>query len=171
MVGYEQEIHPGYGVAYFMVTLMGWTTEGVANLEHGKRCEKTLEKSEVIAGTHWANGKTRNDAISGIRRCRKILNPQQEQVTSKPQPPAKQPPPKAVIRRTTPPSEALTKLRATTDAAEAEGQVKHELKDAVDAKDIAWKGGKEQNIRALIVSLESVLWPELNCQKVVMHEL
>jgi hypothetical protein len=58
-----------------------------------------------------------------------------------------------------------------TDAAEAEDQAKHDLKDTVDAKIIAWKGGKEQNIRALIASLENVLWPALNWQKVGMHEL
>ena len=139
--------------------------------EGRERWEDARKDWEVIAGTHWANGKTRNDAISAIGRCKKILNPQREQVASKPKPPVKRPPPKAVIRRTTPPSEALTKLRATTDAAEAEDQAKHELKDAVDAKVTAWKGGKEQNIRALIASLENVLWPELNWQKVGMHEL
>ena len=56
-------------------------------------------------------------------------------------------------------------------AAEAEDQERHALKDAVDARLIAWKGGKEANLRALIASLDAVLWPELGWQKVGMHEL
>ncbi len=36
---------------------------------------------------------------------------------------------------------------------------------------MAWKGGKETNIRALIASLENVLWPELGWKKVGMNEL
>ena len=139
--------------------------------EGKERWEDARKDWEVIAGTDWANGMMRNEAISGIGRCRKMLNPQPEQAAPKPKPPVKRPPPKAVNRGPTPPSEALTKLRAVTDAVEAEDQAKHELKDAVDAKIIAWKGGKEQNIRALIASLENVLWPGLNWQKVGMHEL
>ena len=114
----------------------------------------------------------RSEAISGIGRSRKMLNPEPEQAAVKPKrPPVKRPPPKPVTKGPTPPSEALSKLRAATDAAEAEDQAKHELKDVVDAKVGAWRGGKEQNIRALIASLENVLWPELNWQKVGMHEL
>lgn len=139
--------------------------------EGRERWEDARKDWEAIAGTDWANGKMRNEAVSGIGRCRKMLNPQVEQTASKPKPPVKRPLPKSVIKGATPPSEALAKLRVATDAAEAEDQAKHELKDAVDAKVIAWKGGKEQNIRALIASLENVLWPELNWQKVGMHEL
>jgi hypothetical protein len=140
--------------------------------EGKERWEDARKDWEVIAGTDWANGKMRNEAVSGVGRCRKMQSPESEQITTKPKkPPVKRPPPKPVNRGPTPPSEALTKLRATTDAAEAEDLAKHELKDIVDAKIIAWKGGKEQNIRALIASLENVLWSELNWQKVGMHEL
>ena len=68
-------------------------------------------------------------------------------------------------------SEALEALRAATSAAEAEENERYELKDSVDARLTAWKGGKESNIRALIASLDSILWPELGWQKVGMHEL
>jgi hypothetical protein len=140
--------------------------------EGKEKWEDARKDWEVIAGTEWANGKMRSEAVSGIGRCRKMLNPEPEQVAAKPKKPAtKRPPPKPVNRGPTPPSEALTKLRAVTDAAEAEDQAKHELKDAVDVKVGAWKGGKEQNIRALVASLENVLWPGLNWQKVGMHEL
>jgi len=69
------------------------------------------------------------------------------------------------------PSPALSNLRSANIAAEAEDQARHELKDVVDQKLMAWKGGKEGNIRALLASLESVLWPELGLQKVSMADL
>jgi len=140
--------------------------------EGREKWEDARKDWEFIAGTEWANGKMRNEAISGIGRCRKMLNPEPEQAAAKlKKPPVKRPPPKPVNRGSTPPSEALTKLRAVTDAVEAEDQAKHELKDVVDTKVNSWRGGKEQNIRALIASLETVLWPALNWQKVGMHEL
>ena len=56
-------------------------------------------------------------------------------------------------------------------AQEEEERTKAALKDSVDARLIAWKSGKETNIRALVSSLENVLWPELEWQKVGLHEL
>jgi len=53
----------------------------------------------------------------------------------------------------------------------AEDNAKHELKDTVDAKLLAWKGGKETNIRALLGSLDLVLWPEIGIPKVEMKDL
>ena len=86
-------------------------------------------------------------------------------------PPRPKPQPKPVQRGPTPPSEALNRVREANAAAEAEDQARHDLKDVIDARLQAWKGGKETNIRALIASLETVLWPELGWQKVGMHEL
>ena len=48
---------------------------------------------------------------------------------------------------------------------------KADLKDSVDARLMAWRGGKETNLRALIASLENILWPEVGWQKVGMSEL
>jgi hypothetical protein len=41
----------------------------------------------------------------------------------------------------------------------------------VDSRLAAWKNGKETNLRALVASLDTVLWPELGWQKVGMAEL
>ena len=46
-----------------------------------------------------------------------------------------------------------------------------DLKDSVEARLSAWKTGKETNVRALVASLDTVLWPELGWQKVGLHEL
>lgn len=88
----------------------------------------------------------------------------------KPKPPrlsARPPPPSS----STKPSVALTQLRNANQAQEAEDQAKYELKDSVDGKIMNWKGGKETNLRALIASLDLVLWQELGLQKVGMAEL
>ena len=128
---------------------------------------------EAIAAAEWA-GKARNEAAQAAGRCRRMLNtnPDAPAATApappKPKPQAK---PRPVRRVPTPPSEALNRVREANEAAEAEDQERHELKDAIEARLMAWKGGKETNIRALIASLETVLWPEVGWQKVGMHEL
>ena len=82
--------------------------------------------------------------------------------------------------RTTPPTrrpspqqtfEAVQKLREANKALEDEEEQKLQLKDSVDARLQAWRTNKETNVRALLASLEIVLWPELGWQKVGMHEL
>ncbi|TFY66926.1 hypothetical protein EVG20_g4179 [Dentipellis fragilis] len=133
---------------------------------------------EAIAGADFA-GKTRSEAVTGIGRCRKMLNANKNPEISsggamppaapKPAAPAKV---KRPIKRVpTPPSEALNRLKKANQEAEAEDQARYELKDSVDAKLNAWKGGKETNLRALIASLDTVLWPELGWQKVGLHEV
>jgi hypothetical protein len=65
----------------------------------------------------------------------------------------------------------LTRLKQANQEAEAEEQARLELKDSVDSRLAAWKNGKETNLRALVASLDTVLWPELGWQKVGMAEL
>ena len=45
--------------------------------------------------------------------------------------------------------------------AEADDALKHQLKDSVDAKLAAWRTGKETNVRALLASLDMVLWEDI----------
>ena len=126
---------------------------------------------EAISAAEWA-GKARGEAAHAAGRCRRMLtvNNDAPPPAAAPKPKPK-PAPKPVRRAPTPPSEALNRVREANEAAEAEDQEKHALKDSVDARLLAWKGGKEANIRALIASLDTVLWPELGWQKVGMHEL
>lgn len=134
---------------------------------------------ETLAGMEWA-GKNRNEAVRGIGRCKRMLSADVDTSASsapasRPAPSASAPKPKPkpipVRRGPTPPSQALNRVREANQVAEAEDQAKHELKDVVDGRLTAWKDGKETNIRALIASLDTVLWPELGWQKVGMHEL
>ncbi|KAI0089293.1 hypothetical protein BDY19DRAFT_889810 [Irpex rosettiformis] len=132
---------------------------------------------ETLTTTEFA-GKARSEAVQAASRCRRMLsiNKDGESASSAPAAPV-QPKPKpkpkhkSASARPAPPSEALNRVREANKAAEAEDQEKHALKDAVDARLLTWKGGKEANLRALIASLDTVLWPELGLQKVGMHEL
>jgi hypothetical protein len=45
------------------------------------------------------------------------------------------------------------------------------LSEKVDAKVSAWRDGKRDNIRALIASLDTVLWENSGWKKVGLHEL
>ncbi|KAH9854938.1 hypothetical protein C2E23DRAFT_774759 [Lenzites betulinus] len=135
---------------------------------------------EAIAGADFA-GKLRAEAVRRVGRCRRMLTseggaaptPAAPRSAAKPVAPRPKPKPapKSVTRAPTPPSEALNRVRAAEAAAEAEDQERHELKDSVDARLGVWKAGKETNLRALIASLDTVLWPELGWQKVGIHEL
>ncbi|KAL1597008.1 auxilin-like clathrin-binding protein required for normal clathrin function [Paraconiothyrium brasiliense] len=68
-------------------------------------------------------------------------------------------------------SEAVKKLKAANAAAEKADDEKFALSDSVDAKLVAWKGTKADNLRALLGSLDKVLWPEAGWKKVNMGDL
>jgi tetratricopeptide (TPR) repeat protein len=135
---------------------------------------------ESIAGADFA-GRHRNEASSGIGRCRRMKNVDNASDGAAPsisrtnapssRPTATRPLPRPPRRGPTPPSEALTRLKQANQEAEAEEQARLELKDSVDSRLAAWKNGKETNLRALVASLDTVLWPELGWQKVGMAEL
>ncbi|KAK4453066.1 hypothetical protein QBC34DRAFT_319360 [Podospora aff. communis PSN243] len=107
-------------------------------------------------------------ATAGRQRCQKALAPK----------PAARPPPAraAPPRRPTPAasqksSEAVQRLREANKAAEKEGNEKIELIDKVDARVAAWRDGKRDNLRALLGSMENVLWEGSGWKKVGLHEL
>ncbi|TIC22824.1 hypothetical protein E3Q02_02380 [Wallemia mellicola] len=66
---------------------------------------------------------------------------------------------------------AVERSKAASLQEAAEDTQKHALKDGVDARLLTWKAGKENNIRALLSSVDTVLWPELGLKKFGMHEL
>ncbi|KAG5722527.1 UBA domain-containing protein 7 [Termitomyces sp. T112] len=146
--------------------------------EGREKWEEAAKDWGVLAGLEWAEKKTRGEAAGAAGRCRKMIRQNKQAdtgdtvpkpVTSKPRP--RPPVTPASLFGSAVPSQALENLRTINNAAEVEDQLRHELKDSVDAKLLAWKGGKETNIRALLGSIDIVLWPELGLQKVGMAEL
>ena len=71
----------------------------------------------------------------------------------------------------TPNTEAVTRLRAAHAAAEALDDEKFALSDQVSDRIAKWRSGKENNLRALLASLENVLWEGSGWKKVGMGEL
>ncbi|KAJ7070101.1 hypothetical protein C8F01DRAFT_1115266 [Mycena amicta] len=159
--GGEVEVNMGAAV------LDAWKRRAEA-LEGRERWADAGKDWERVAGAAWAGIKDRDEGVRGAGRCRKMMEPKPTAAVSKPKPkPKPQPAPAA----TGPPPEAVTKYRASLQAQEDEDTARHLLKDAVDAKLLAWKGGKETNIRALLASLETVLWPEVGLQVSGMKDL
>ncbi|KAF8908069.1 hypothetical protein CPB84DRAFT_1822172 [Gymnopilus junonius] len=126
-----------------------------------------LSRASEGEGGSWVEEKTRKEAVSGGVRCRKMVEGSAgrssvaEPITRTT--PAVKPKPKPSPKPTTVltnhgPSRALRALQSSNAQAESEDAARYALKDAVDARLSAWKTGKEKNIRALLASLELVLW-------------
>ena len=115
-------------------------------------------------------------SIQGRNRCDKAASggAQSSAPAAAKKPPVRRPPPKASAASDLGPakeSEAVKKLKAANAAAERADDEKFALSDQVDAKLISWKGTKADNLRALLGSLDKVLWPEAGWKKVNMGDL
>ena len=119
-------------------------------------------------------------SIQGRNRCEQALRPQ-------PAPMAKKPPPKPKPIRSSAlndlsgnsisssnqasNAEAVNRLRAANLDAEKVEDEKFALADSIDARIVGWRKGKEGNLRALLGSLDTVLWEGSGWKKVGMGEL
>ena len=156
---------------YFGKALMR-KAEALEQMERWKEAASVWK--EAVEGGH--GGST---SIQGRIRCKKAAAPQQPK-QAKPAP-AKKPNARAPI----PPAisglngassgkasaAAVKRLRDANAAADKVDDEKFALADLVDAKLSAWKGGKADNLRALLGSLDTVLWPEAGWKKIGMAEL
>lgn len=68
-------------------------------------------------------------------------------------------------------SAAVSRLREANQAAEREDDEKFALSESVDLKITNWRNGKQDNLRALLGSLETVLWSESGWKKINLSEL
>ena len=147
----------------------------------GEKWSKAVEDWERVLGFDSAllgpsGAATKTLASDGIRRSKKMIEGGNSQSSASAPKPKSKPAfkPKPIPSSgPEPPSEAVLALRKANAAAEAEEEAKADAKAGVDAKINAWKGGKETNIRALISSLDMVLWDEILAGglKVGMHEV
>lgn len=165
----------------------------VGNMEADKDMKEfygkaLMRKAEALENMEkWADaGKVWREAveagvggsvsIQGRNRCDKAAGggTQGSAPAAAKKPPVRRPPPKASAMSDLGPakeSEAVKKLKAANAAAERVDDEKFALSDQVDAKLIAWKGTKADNLRALLGSLDKVLWPEAGWNKVNMGDL
>ncbi|KAI8647674.1 hypothetical protein BD408DRAFT_439118 [Parasitella parasitica] len=68
-------------------------------------------------------------------------------------------------------SKAVKEMRDREKRREAEDAEKLENEDRVNAQISVWKTGKDKNLRALLGSLELILWPGVQWKGVMMSEL
>ena len=153
---------------------------GKAMTRHAEALEQLERWSEAAAA--WRSCVEANvggaTSIAGRNRCEKAANPSKPKSTA---PAPKCPPPKPVPRQsaldalsgtsTTQSTEAVSRLRAANLEAERVDDEKFALSDRVSERLQAWRAGKEGNLRALLASLESVLWAEAGWKRVGMGEL
>ncbi|KIW68698.1 hypothetical protein PV04_04622 [Phialophora macrospora] len=135
-----------------------------------KWADAALVWREAVEGGH--GGAT---SIQGRMRAEKAANPQ----ASRPKPaaaqvrkPASVPP---ASRRneaaSAKPAEAVSRLRAANALSEQQDDEKFRLSDVIDARINSWKGGKQDNLRALLGSLDQVLWEGSGWKKISMADL
>ncbi|KAM0818737.1 putative UBA domain-containing protein [Seiridium cardinale] len=148
---------------------------------YGKALSRKAEALEQMekwadAGNVWQQcveaGVGGASAIAGRQRCQKALAPKPKP-TPKPVQAAKPRPRPSATSSLAPQksSEAVQRLREANKAAEAADDEKFALSEKVDARISAWRDGKRDNIRALIGSLDQVLWDNSGWKKVGLHEL
>jgi hypothetical protein len=151
-------------------------------LEHMEKWSEAAKawKEAVEAGVGGAV------SIQGRNRCEKAADGGASKPVSRPASrpvPAKKPPPPKQMRSALSDlsgtlqssnggdGEAVKKLREANAAAEKADDEKFALTDKVDAMLVTWKGSKSDNLRALLGSLDKVLWPEAGWTKVGMQDL
>ena len=127
-------------------------------------------------------------SIQGRNRCEKaggISNPTSQPTSRRPTPAPKKATPRPAVPRASAlddlsgrpslphaaSSEAVTRLRAANEAAARADDEKFALSDAVAERVENWRKGKQDNLRALLGSLDTVLWADSGWKKVGMHEL
>lgn len=103
-------------------------------------------------------------AIEARQRCEKLAKPKQKSAPAKPTGSSSQKPSQAS-------RVAVQKLRAENDKAVQVEAQRDALYDTVDTRIASWSAGKEQNIRALLSSLDQVLWPTSGWKKVTLADL
>ncbi|TVY49345.1 UBA domain-containing protein [Lachnellula occidentalis] len=147
---------------------------------YGKALMRKAEALEQMekwrdAGEVWKlcveNGVGGSTAIQGRTRCDKALAPKPAKAaTPKPQP---RPPAKSAMQdlNTNTNSAAVERLRKANIDAEKADDEKFALADKVEAKISTWRDGKRDNLRALLGSLDNVMWEGSAWKKVGMHEL
>ncbi|TRX87931.1 hypothetical protein FHL15_011189 [Xylaria flabelliformis] len=148
---------------------------------YGKALSRKAEALEHMekwadAGNVWQQcveaGLGGPNAVAGRQRCQKAITPKPKAAPRPVQ--ASKPRPRPSTTSDLVPqksSEAVQRLREANKAAEAADDEKFALGEKVDARIAAWRDGKRDNLRALLGSMDQVLWENSGWKKVGLHEL
>ena len=116
-------------------------------------------------------------SIAGRNRCEKaIAVPSQAKPSAARKPSAPKPKPKIsafgdLAPESAQSGEAVSKLRAANAAADRVDDEKFALADVIDLRVKKWRLGKETNLRALLSTLQNVLWEGSGWKEIGMGEL
>ncbi|PFH55222.1 hypothetical protein XA68_10336 [Ophiocordyceps unilateralis] len=145
---------------------------------YGKALSRKAEALEQMekwsdAGSVWqlcveagVGGAT---AVKGRQRCQDALKPKATKPKIAPAPKAR--PSATASLAPAKSSAAVVRLRQANEAAAREEDEKFALAEQVDGRVSAWRDGKRDNLRALLGSLDKVLWANSGWKSVGMHEL
>ncbi|ODQ58846.1 hypothetical protein WICANDRAFT_63351 [Wickerhamomyces anomalus NRRL Y-366-8] len=161
--GVSEEVEPGKNMKDFWVKI---TQKKAEALEHLEKFKEALEVwTELIE-----NGSANKVTLDGKRRCQDALNPKPKE-TPKPKPVERKPKPNPKPSSAESEGEALKRIRESNQASQNFEEEKYKLYDQIESKINNWKGGKEDNLRALLASLHEILWESTNWKRVNLSDL
>lgn len=149
----DDVIEDGKSVKEFFVKL---NLKKAEVLEASEKYKEALECYKLVL----ENGGATKSAIEGKRRCIDAITPKRKSA-----------PIKKSSNGASSSGAAVRKIKEENAKQESLEQQKYLLHDTVQQKIDTWKHGKEDNIRALLVSLDTILWPETNWKKVSLPDL
>lgn len=135
--------------------------------EGQRRCEKAIAMVNGGGADGFAQPIARKPAVSAARQGGMSTSSPMQDMFASQQRTNNDAKVKAELAR----SEGVSKLRQNAAQQEKDEDEKLRLTDQVEMKMTMWKAGKEDNIRALISSLGSVLWEGVGWKPVGLHEL
>lgn len=115
-----------------------------------------------------SSGENSKPVMDGKNRCVKAINPKPVQKTSN-NIPKKSPTVNTNITRKN--NEAVKKVYESNLKQKKDEEEKFLLHDKIEDKLNNWRAGKKDNIRALICSLDTILWPQLNWKPIKLTDL
>ncbi|VVT57988.1 uncharacterized protein SAPINGB_P005981 [Magnusiomyces paraingens] len=169
-LGADEEAEPGKPLKEIWSKLTQRQAEALESLERFK--DSLGSWNNLIE-----NGYSSKTALDGKRRCLAALEPPKPKPATAPKPAATaapvrpKPTPSKPSTSSAPSDEALKRIREANQKAEQEDVERYQLLDSVEQRIESWRKGKEDNLRGLLASLDTVLWSELGWKKVSMAEL
>ncbi|KAI9251715.1 hypothetical protein BY458DRAFT_523566 [Sporodiniella umbellata] len=132
--------------------------EALENIEKYADAVATYEQALKIEGPHPKLNQS-------MARCRRALKP------ILPSTPVKVAVRAPVAAKELHSSKAVAEMRAKAAEQEAEEAEKLSKTDEINARLTVWKAGKEQNLRALLATLDTLLWPGAQWKGAQMSDL
>jgi tetratricopeptide (TPR) repeat protein len=161
-LGVGEEYEPGKSLRDIWIKAV---TRKAEAFEHMEKFGDALEAYSTLMN----NGASSTLVIEGRRRCAAALEPKPaikpKATPSRPLSSASNGPISAAGKS------ALQRVKDEHKRVEAAETEKFALQESVDARINGWRHGNETNLRALLASLDNVLWPELGWKKASMADL